>query len=73
MSFIKAVIAYVFPSLEPEQRVLASLGVELRPSQCKSEEEIIALTKGADAVLKCYAKMTARVIEKLDCCKIIAR
>ena len=73
MSFVVAVTDYVFPSLEPEQRVLAPLGVELRPGQCKSEEEIIALTRGADAVLNCYAKMTARVIESLDRCKIIAR
>jgi D-3-phosphoglycerate dehydrogenase len=73
MSFVVAVTDYVFPSLEPEQRVLAPLGVELRPAQCKSEEEIIELTQGADAVLNCYAKMTARVIEKLNRCKIIAR
>ena len=73
MSFIVAVTDYVFPSLEPEQRVLAPLGVELRAGQCKSEEEIIALAQGTDAVLNCYAKMTARVIEKLDRCKIIAR
>jgi len=73
MSFIVAITDYVFPSLEPEQRVLAPLGVELRPAQCKSEEEIIALTRGADAVLNCYAKITARVIENLHRCKIIAR
>src|SRR5215510_9905718 len=73
MSFIVAVTDYVFSSLEPEQRVLGPLGVELRPAQCKSEEEIIELTRGADAILNCYAKMTARVIEKLDRCKIIAR
>src|SRR5438445_11024980 len=73
MSFIVAITDYVFPSLEPEQRVLAPLGVGLRPAQCKSEEEIIELTRGADAVLNCYAKITARVIEKLDRCKIIAR
>ena len=73
MSFVVAVTDYVFPSLEPEQRVLGPLGVELRPRQCKSEEEIIELTQGADAVLNCYAKMTARVIEKLSRCKIIAR
>src|SRR5919198_5421961 len=73
MSFIVAITDYVFPSLEPEQRVLASVGVELRPSQCKSEEEIIDLTREADAVLNCYAKMTARVIENLNHCKIIAR
>jgi D-3-phosphoglycerate dehydrogenase len=73
VKFVVAVTDYVFPSLEPEQRVLAPLGVELRPRQCKSEDEIIELTEGADAVLNCYAKMTARVIEKLGRCKIIAR
>jgi D-3-phosphoglycerate dehydrogenase len=73
MSFIVAITDYVFPSLEPERRVLAPLGVELRPAQCKSEEEIIALTQEADAILNCYAKMTARVIENLNRCRIIAR
>ena len=73
MNFVVAVTDYVFPSLEPEQHVLAPLGVELRPAQCQSEEEIIELTKGVDAVLNCYAKMTTRVIEKLDRCKIISR
>ncbi len=73
MSFIVAITDYVFPSLEPEQRVLAPLNVELRPQQCRSEEEIIALTRDADGVLNCYAKITARVIENLHRCKIIAR
>jgi len=73
MSFIVAITDYVFPSLEPERKVLESLGAELRPAQCESEEEIVELTRDADAVLNCYAKMTARVIESLQRCKIIAR
>lgn len=73
MSFVVAVTDYVFPTLEPEQRVLGPMGVELRPGQCASGQEIMDLTGGADAVLNCYAKMTARVIEHLDRCKIIAR
>ncbi len=73
MSFVVAVTDSVFPSLEPEQRVLAPLAVELRPGQCRSEEEVIELTRGVDAVLNCYAKMTARVIETLNRCRIIAR
>jgi D-3-phosphoglycerate dehydrogenase len=73
MSFIVAITDYVFPSLEPERAVLEPLGVELRPQQCRSEEEIIALAQDADAVLNCYAKMTSRVIENLKRCKIIAR
>jgi len=73
MSFIVAITDYVFPSVEPERAVLEPLGVELRPQQCRSEEEIIALARNADAVLNCYAKMTARVIEELKRCRIIAR
>jgi D-3-phosphoglycerate dehydrogenase / 2-oxoglutarate reductase len=73
MSFIVAITDYVFPSLEPERAVLEPLGVELRPQQCRSEDEIIALAQEADAVLNCYAKMTSRVIEALKRCRIIAR
>src|SRR5262245_28908997 len=73
MSFVVAITDYVFPSLEPERKVLESLGAELRPAQCESEEEIVELTRDADAVLNCYAKMTARVIENLQRCKVIAR
>jgi D-3-phosphoglycerate dehydrogenase len=73
VKFVVAITDYVFPSLDPERAVLEPLGVELRPGQCKSEEEIIELTRGADAVLNCYVKLPAGVIERLDRCKIIAR
>jgi D-3-phosphoglycerate dehydrogenase / 2-oxoglutarate reductase len=73
MAFIVAVTDSVFPSQDPERRVLDPLGVELRAGQCRSEEELIALTKDADAILNCYAKMTARVIAELTRCKVIAR
>jgi len=73
MSFVVAVTDSVFPSLEPEQRILAPLGVELRHGQCRSEEEVVGLASDADAILNCYAKMTARVIERLPRCRIIAR
>jgi D-3-phosphoglycerate dehydrogenase len=73
MSFIVAITDYVFPSLDPERAVLEPLGVQLRPQQCRSEDEIIALAQEADAILNCYAKMTARVIKELKRCRIIAR
>jgi len=59
MSFVVAITDDVFPSLEPEQSVLAPLGVELRAQQCRPEDEIIVLAQDADAVLNCYAKITA--------------
>ena len=61
MSFVVAVTDYVFASLEPERAVLEPLVAELRPRQCRSEEEIIELTREADGILNCYAKITARV------------
>jgi D-3-phosphoglycerate dehydrogenase / 2-oxoglutarate reductase len=73
MGFIVAVTDSVFPSLEPEHRVLDPLGVEIRAGQCRSEDEVIALARDASAILNCYAKMTARVIGELKCCKVIAR
>ena len=73
MPFIVAVTDSVFPSLEPEHRVLDPLGIEIRAGQCRSEDEVIALTRDANAILNCYAKMTARVIGELTQCRVIAR
>ena len=73
MTFIVAVTDSVFPSLEPERRVLDPLGVEIRAGQCRSEEEVLALAEEADGILNCYAKMTGRVIAGLKRCRIIAR
>jgi D-3-phosphoglycerate dehydrogenase / 2-oxoglutarate reductase len=73
MAFIVAITDSVFPSLEPERRVLGPLGVEVRAGQCRSEDEVITLAKDANAILNCYAKMTARVIGELRHCKVIAR
>lgn len=73
MAPIAAVTDSVFPSLDPERRVLEPLGFELRAGQCRSEEEVIALAADADGILNCYAKMTAKVIGSLQRCKVIAR
>ncbi|MFB3818254.1 MAG: C-terminal binding protein [Candidatus Methylomirabilales bacterium] len=73
MTFIVAQTDSVFPSVDPERRVLEPLGVDLRVGQAKSEEEVLALAGEADAILNCYAKVTARVIAGLKRCRLIAR
>jgi D-3-phosphoglycerate dehydrogenase len=73
MTFIVAQTDSVFPSMDPERRVLEPLGVEFRVGQAKSEEEVLALAGEADGILNCYAKMTARVIAGLKRCRVIAR
>ena len=62
-----------YPSFDIEKKILSKLNVELTKFQCKTEEELIRNCKDADAILNQYAKITPRVIEKLDNTKIIAR
>ncbi|HYE57046.1 MAG TPA: C-terminal binding protein [Rhodothermales bacterium] len=60
-----------FANVDPEREVLA--GHELVVAQCKTPEEVIAATAGADAVLAQWAPVNADVIATLDHCKVIVR
>ena len=64
---------YVFPNLDPEKKILGPLGVDLRPAQCKTAEEVLAHVQGANALLVCYAPVPAKVINRLSGCRLIAR
>jgi D-3-phosphoglycerate dehydrogenase len=62
----------VFPSLEPERAVLAGLAeVELAPS--KDEATLREVAAEADALLNCYAPLSADLIRSLRRCRLIAR
>jgi len=62
-----------YPSINNEKKVLSKLNVELIKFQCKTDEEIIRNCRDADGILNQYAKITSKVIEKLDNVKIITR
>lgn len=62
-----------FPSLDPVKKALAKLDPEYRVSKSTSAEDIIAVAKDADAIIVCYAKITAEVIGALTKCKAIGR
>ena len=64
---------YVWPNLDPEERVLGPLGAELVPSPSGREEELAALAADADAIMTCFAKVTRKVIEAAPKCRIVAR
>ena len=72
-SYMIAITDHVFHDVEPERAAAAALGAELRVGQCRTPEEVLAITRDADAVLNCYAPMPTNVIENLQRCKIIAR
>lgn len=68
-----AVTDHLFPSMDDEARMFREMDTELAIGQCKDEDEVIALCRNADAVLNTYARMTPRVIESLERCKVIVR
>jgi len=60
--FKVAVSDYVFPNLEPEREILGPLGAEVVGQQCKTVEELISISKDADALLNCYFKPVGEAV-----------
>lgn len=74
MSQYKVVVTdYEYDTFEPEQEVLNKIGVELTFAQCRTEDDVIAACKDADALINQYAPISRKVIEQLEKCKVISR
>jgi D-3-phosphoglycerate dehydrogenase len=74
MGQFKVVVTdYEFKTFAPEKAVLDKLGVELILEQCKTEDDVIAVAKDADALINQYAPISRKVIESLEKCKVISR
>lgn len=74
MAKLKVVITdYEYSSLKIEQEMLAPLEVEFVAAQCRTEEEVIRAASDADGILNQYAPVSARVIDRLERCKVISR
>jgi D-3-phosphoglycerate dehydrogenase / 2-oxoglutarate reductase len=56
-----------------DREALAAHGIELVERSCPTEEELIEHGREADALLVIGEPLTARVIEALDRCRVIAR
>ena len=70
---IIAVTDSPFPSLDPVKAALAKLDPELRMAKSSAADDIVAVAHDADAVIVCYAQITAAVIGGLNRCKVIGR
>ncbi|MDY6868418.1 MAG: C-terminal binding protein [Chloroflexota bacterium] len=82
MSKLKIVFTdYYYPNNNTELAILAELGDDIEVVDCtkkvsggvKAEDELLAYVKDADAIIVQFAQISARVIEQLDRCKVIAR
>jgi D-3-phosphoglycerate dehydrogenase / 2-oxoglutarate reductase len=60
-------------TIVPEEAVLRAAGVEYRLHQAKSEEDVIAVARDADAIILQYAPVTGRVLDGLPRCRIAVR
>jgi D-3-phosphoglycerate dehydrogenase len=71
---LRAVVTdYDFPTLEPEGVVLEGAGIELVPTQSRSEAELLENCRTADGLLVEYAPIRRSVIEALERCRVIVR
>lgn len=70
---IVAITDHVFPNLEPTEEALEPIGASLRLAKSGSPDDILDVARAADAVINCYAKLPAEVIEQFEQCRIIAR
>jgi D-3-phosphoglycerate dehydrogenase len=74
MNQFKVVVTdYEYDTFAPEKEVLSKLGIELTLEQCKTEDDVIAACKDADALINQYAPISRKVIESLENCKVISR
>lgn len=64
---------YTWPSTEPEANVLAEVGARLLVAQTGSEEELVDIVPHADAILTCFAHVTANVIRAGKKLQVVGR
>ncbi len=62
-----------YPDLRYEEEVLRHDEIEFLPAQCRTEEEVIAACRNADAIINQYAPLNGKVIAALENCKVITR
>ena len=62
-----------FPSIQPMQQAVAPIGAEIIEVAAKTDEDIIAAARDADAVLHILPRVQRRAIEAFERCKLITR
>ncbi|WP_047152431.1 C-terminal binding protein [Aneurinibacillus tyrosinisolvens] len=75
MNKLKVVVTdWEYEDLRFEEQVFAPYeNIELVPAQCRTEEDVIAACRDADAIINQYAPLGEKVIRSLEKCKVITR
>ena len=64
---------YLWPNLDVEKEVLAPVGADVVPAPDAHQATLVALAHDADAILTCFAPVTAPVVEAAHKCLVISR
>ena len=64
---------YTWPSLDVERAVLAEVGAELVIAESGDVTELVRLGRDVDAILTCFAKVSAEVLDAAPRCLTVAR
>lgn len=73
MEFLVALTDHVFPEATLVEQIRSQVATELQVNECLDEEGLVEITHLADAVIVERAKITAKVIDQMERCKIIVR
>jgi D-3-phosphoglycerate dehydrogenase / 2-oxoglutarate reductase len=64
---------YDYGDVDIERAIVEDAGIRLVAAHCKSEDEVIAAARDADAIITQYATVGAKAIRALTRCRVIAR
>ncbi len=62
-----------FPDSDIEKQILSALDAQLTVAKCRTEDDVLAAARDADALLVQWAPITRRVIGQLTRCRFISR
>lgn len=74
-SDVKSVVIadYDYGDVALEREIIEAAGLELTAAQCRTQDELIAVARDADAIITQYAEVGAQAISALTRCAVIAR
>src|SRR5215469_13527515 len=64
---------YDYGDADIERAIIEGAGLRLTTAQCKTEDDVIAVARDADAIIAQYATVGAKAIGALTRCEVIAR
>jgi D-3-phosphoglycerate dehydrogenase len=64
---------YDYDDVGIERAIIEGAGLRLATAQCKTEDDVIAVARDADAIIAQYATVGAKAISALTRCEVIAR